>query len=53
MIRTAVIAASLAIAFATAQAAEPLTVKVYNANANSFNVNSTLVYPRFPISLDF
>jgi len=43
MIRTTVIAASLAIAF-TAQAAQPLTVKVYNANGNSFNVNSTLVY---------
>ena len=43
MIRTTVIAASLAIAF-TAQAAQPLTVKVYNAGAASFNVNSTLVY---------
>ena len=38
MIRTTVIAASLAIAFA-AQAAQPLTVKVYNAGAASFNVN--------------
>jgi glyoxylase-like metal-dependent hydrolase (beta-lactamase superfamily II) len=44
MIRTTVIAASLAIAFTSAQAAEPLTVKVYNAAGNSFNVNSTLVY---------
>lgn len=43
MIRTTVLAASLAIAFA-AQAAEPLTIKVYNADAGSFNVNSTLVY---------
>ena len=43
MIRTSVIAASLAVAF-TAQAAQPLTVKIYNANGNSFNVNSTLVY---------
>jgi glyoxylase-like metal-dependent hydrolase (beta-lactamase superfamily II) len=43
MIRTTVIAASLAVAFA-AQAAQPLTVKIYNANGNSFNVNSTLVY---------
>ncbi len=43
MIRTTVFAASLAIAFASAQAA-PLNVKVYNADANSFNVNSTLVY---------
>ena len=43
MIRTTVIAASLAIAI-TAQAAQPLSVKVYNAGASSFNVNSTLVY---------
>lgn len=43
MIRTSIVAASLAIAF-TAQAAQPLTVKVYNADANSFHVNSTLVY---------
>lgn len=44
MIRTSLIAASLAIAFTSAQAAQPLTVKVYNADSNSFNVNSTLVY---------
>lgn len=43
MIRSTVIAASLAIAFTSAQAA-PLNVKVYNADGNSFNVNSTLVY---------
>ena len=43
MIRTTVIATSLAIAFSS-QAAQPLTVKVYNAGAASFNVNSTLVY---------
>jgi len=43
MIRITVIAASLAIAF-TAQAAQPLSVKVYNAGGSSFNVNSTLVY---------
>ena len=43
MIRTTLIAASLAVAFTTAQAA-PLTVKVYNANSNSFNVNATLIY---------
>ena len=47
MIRTTVLAASLAIAFtspfSTAQAAQPLSVKVYNADSNSFNVNSTLV----------
>lgn len=44
MIRTTVIAASLAIAFTSALAAQPLSVKVYNADGNSFNVNSTLVY---------
>jgi glyoxylase-like metal-dependent hydrolase (beta-lactamase superfamily II) len=48
MIRTTVIAASLAIAFTSmsgvAHAQQPLTVKVYNADGNSFNVNSTLVY---------
>ena len=48
MIRTTVIAASLAIAIASlsgaANAQQPLTVKVYNADGNSFNVNSTLVY---------
>ena len=44
MIRTTVIAASLAISFTSAQAAQALTVKVYNADGNSFNVNSTLVY---------
>lgn len=43
MIRTTVIAASLAIAFST-QAAQPLSVKVYTAGPTSFNVNSTLVY---------
>ena len=44
MIRTTLIAASLAIAFTAAHAAEPLTTRVYNANANSFNVNSTLIF---------
>lgn len=43
MIRTTVIAASIAVAF-NAQAVAPLTVKIYNAGATSFNVNSTLVY---------
>jgi len=43
MIRSTVIAASFAIAF-TAQAAQPLSVKVYNAGSASFNVNSALVY---------
>lgn len=44
MIRTTLLAASLAIAFTSAQAAQPLAVKVYNADGNSFNVNSTLVF---------
>lgn len=44
MIRTTVVAATLAIAFTSAHAQQPLTVKVYNADSNSFNVNSTLVY---------
>lgn len=44
MFRTTLIAATLAIAFTGAQAAQPLQVKVYNADGNSFNVNSTLVY---------
>ena len=43
MFRTTLIAATLSIAFAGAQAAQPLQVKVYNADGNSFNVNSTLV----------
>lgn len=44
MFRTTAIAATFAIAFTSAQAAEPLQIKVYNADGNSFNVNSTLVY---------
>src|SRR3990167_2369069 len=44
MIRTTVLAATLAITFGAAHAQQPLTVKVYNADGNSFNVNSTLVY---------
>jgi glyoxylase-like metal-dependent hydrolase (beta-lactamase superfamily II) len=44
MIRTTVLAASLALGLTAAHAAQPLTVKVYNADAKSFNVNSTLVY---------
>lgn len=43
MFRTAVIAATLAIAFGSSDAAQPLTVKVYNADGNSFNVTSTLI----------
>ena len=44
MIRTTLIAATLAVSLAGAQAAQPLQIKVYNADASSFNVNSTLVY---------
>lgn len=44
MIRTTVLAATLAIAFSNAQAAQPLQLKIYNADANSFNVTSTLVF---------
>ncbi len=44
MIRTTLVAASIAIAFSAAHAQQALTVKVYNADGNSFNVNSTLVY---------
>lgn len=43
MVRISIVAASLAIAF-TAHAAPPLAVKVYNGDANSFHVNSTLVF---------
>jgi glyoxylase-like metal-dependent hydrolase (beta-lactamase superfamily II) len=44
MFRATLIAATLSIAFGSAYAAQPLQVKVYNADGNSFNVNSTLVY---------
>ena len=44
MIRTTLIAASIAIAMGSAQAQNALSVQVHNAGANSFNVNSTLVY---------
>jgi len=44
MIRSTVIAATLAIVFNAAHADQPLHVKVYNADGNSFNVNSTLIY---------
>ena len=46
MIRTTLTAATLTVTvlFANAQAAQPLQLKVYNADAKSFNVNSTLVY---------
>lgn len=44
MIRTIIIAAALALTLSAAQAEIPLAVKIYNADANSFHVNSTLVY---------
>lgn len=44
MIRTTVLAASLALSFSVAHAAQPLSVKVYNADSHSFHVNSALVY---------
>lgn len=43
MIRTTVLAATLSIAFANAQAAQPLQLKIYNADVNIFNVTSTRV----------
>jgi glyoxylase-like metal-dependent hydrolase (beta-lactamase superfamily II) len=44
MIRTTLTAATLTVLFANAQAVQPLQLKVYNADGNSFNVNSTLIY---------
>jgi glyoxylase-like metal-dependent hydrolase (beta-lactamase superfamily II) len=44
MISRILSAALAALAFATAQANTPLTVKVFTSDANSFHVNSTLVY---------
>ncbi len=44
MIRTSVVAATLALVFTAAHAAQPLQIKVYNGDDASFNVNSTLVY---------
>jgi len=43
MYRSTILAATLAIALTSAGAAQPLTVKVYNADGSSFNVNSTLI----------
>jgi len=43
MFRSTTIAATLALVFTAAQGAQPLTVKVYSADGNSFNVNSTLI----------
>lgn len=44
MLRTTVLAATLSIVFSNAEAAQPLQLKIYNADANSFNVTSTLVF---------
>lgn len=44
MLRTTLIAATLSLTFGAAEAAQPLQVKVYNADGSSFNVNSTLIY---------
>lgn len=44
MFRTSLVAAFIAIVFSAAHAAQPLQIKVYNADDKSFNVNSTLVY---------
>jgi glyoxylase-like metal-dependent hydrolase (beta-lactamase superfamily II) len=41
--RTTLLAATLALAFGSAQAAEPLQLKVYSADAGSFNVSSVLI----------
>lgn len=43
MIRQTIVAATLALSFATAEAAQPLQLKVYNAEAGSFHVNSVLL----------
>lgn len=43
MIHTNVTAATLDITFESAHVQHPLAVKVYNANVNSFHVNSTLI----------
>lgn len=43
MIRQTLLAASFALAFGTAHAAEPLNLKVYNADGNSFHANAVVV----------
>lgn len=43
MLRQLIVAASIALVSASGQAAEPLQVKVYNSDSNSFNVTSVLV----------
>lgn len=44
MFRTSLTAAAISLAFVGAQAGQPLQIKVYNADGNSFHFNSTLVY---------
>ncbi|QZA77688.1 MBL fold metallo-hydrolase [Deefgea tanakiae] len=47
MFRTTLLAATLALTFANVQAdtaKQPLQMKVYNADGNSFHANSTLIY---------
>ena len=44
MIRTTLLATSVALLFAASAHAQPLQMKVYNADGKSFNVTSTLVY---------
>jgi len=44
MFRTSLVAAAIAVTLSAAYAAQPLQLKVYNADDKSFNVNSTLVY---------
>lgn len=43
MLRQTVLASTLALAFSAAHAAEPLQIKVYNADGNSFHANSVLI----------
>jgi glyoxylase-like metal-dependent hydrolase (beta-lactamase superfamily II) len=43
MIRPTLLAASFSLIFAAAHAAEPLQLKVYNADANSFHVTSVVI----------
>ena len=43
MIRQTLLAASFALAFGAAHAAEPLNLKVYNADGNSFHANAVVV----------
>lgn len=43
MLRQIILASTVALAAASAQAADPLGIKVYNADANSFHVNAVVV----------